>query len=130
MRHGDDAATEPLDSRDLCRGCALGNDHGAGDAEPSRVPRDALRHVPRARRPHTVSELRARREGHPVAGAADLERSDRLQALELEPDLGRRVRAQAHERRADRGTGDALAGRLDLRQRDHLCLTHFTRSRS
>ena len=47
-----------------------------------------------------------------VGGAADLERVDRLQRLELAPDLGRRVLdGQPHERRAHRRAGDPLARR-------------------
>jgi hypothetical protein len=51
------------------------------------VPRDGLGHVPGARRPQRfrVGEC----EG--IARAAQLERADRLQVLELQEDLGRAV---------------------------------------
>ena len=53
------------------------------------------------------------------ACAADLERADRLQVLELEPDLRRRVvDVEADERRADDRPRDALARRLDVGERD------------
>src|SRR5581483_2307274 len=54
-----------------------------------------------------------------VRGAAELERADRLQALELQPDLAPgHVDREPHERRADRVAGDALARALDLGERD------------
>jgi hypothetical protein len=69
-------------------------------------------HTPRLSSSFDASAMR-------IARAADLERSDRLQVLELEVDLRLAVGAQAHERRADRGARDALARRLDLVERDH-----------
>src|SRR2546428_453287 len=67
-------------------------------------------HVPRARRQDPVRTLVRPGVNQPVRRAAALERADRLEVLELEPDLALRVDRQAHERRADRDAGDALAG--------------------
>ena len=59
-----------------------------------------------------------RRAQDRVRRAAELEGADRLQVLELEPDLGGRVDLEPDERRADDGAGDSLAGALDLLERD------------
>ena len=65
------------------------------------------------------AQLRRRRADR-VAGAADLERVDGLERLELEVDLGgRAVEVQADERRAHREVGHPLAGGADLVQGDH-----------
>jgi hypothetical protein len=50
-----------------------------------------------------------------VRRAADLERRDRLEVLELQPDVGV---GQPDERRAHRRAGDPLARALDLGERD------------
>jgi hypothetical protein len=55
---------------------------------------------------------------HGIDCAADLERADRLEVLELEPDLRRGVDVEPDERGADRGAGDRLPRQLDLRDRD------------
>jgi len=51
-------------------------------------------------------------------GATDLERADRLQVLELEPDLGGCVDREADERRPQRGALDRSPRALDLGERD------------
>ena len=96
-----------------CRG-----DDRRRHAELAGGPGDALRHVAGARRDDSLGRRRVRRLPDRVDGAADLERADRLQVLELEPDLRRPVDGEANERRADRGAGDRLAGALDLGERD------------
>ncbi len=94
---------------------ALGHDDRAGDAEPLCVPADPLRHVAGARRVDALREALLRQESHGIAGAAQLERADRLKVLELQPDLRPRVLdVQAHERRADRRPRDAAARRPDV----------------
>src|SRR5438105_7827143 len=130
VRHRNDLASHALHGRELRGRSALRYHDGAGDAEAVRVPGDALRHVARARGPDTARELRARRERHGVARAADLEGADRLKALELEVDIGRRIGVQAHERRPYRGVGDAAARGSDVLERDHRRLVYFTRSSS
>src|SRR5439155_4887865 len=61
----------------------LGNDDRAGNAEPLRVPRNPLCHVPGARRGDAFREALLREQSHGVAGAAQLERADGLEVLEL-----------------------------------------------
>ncbi len=48
-----------------------------------------------------------------IVGAANLERSDRLQALQLQIDFGGCIVVQTHQRRADRRFVDMLAGIVD-----------------
>ena len=76
-----------------------------------------------------VTRPRAHQRGvgaaHGVGGAANLERADRLEQLELAPDLGRGVLGRkAHERRAQRRARDPLARGLDLVDRDHSSRLH------
>jgi hypothetical protein len=78
-----------------------------------------LRHVAGARRHDAARKLGARRLEDRVRRAAELERADRLQALELEPDLRRRiVDVQPYERRARDGVREPVAGALDVVDRD------------
>src|SRR5437660_219989 len=71
VRHRDDLGAEPLDRGDLGRRRADGHDDGAPDAEPPRVPRDALGHVAGARGPYPARELVGGGDGHAIARAAD-----------------------------------------------------------
>ena len=94
-----------------CTGCR-------GAARSSRRPAPCCRRSP-CRRPSRAASRR--RERHGVAGAAQLERADRLQVLELQPDLRRRVLdVQPDERRADRRSGDASARGADVLERRRL----------
>ncbi len=118
-RHADDSPAEALDGGELARGGVVGNDDRGRDAELARHPRDALRHVPRARRHEPFRESLARRAQHGVGRPAQLEGADRLQVLELQPDLCRRVvELETHERSSDDRACDALTRRLDVRERD------------
>ena len=118
-RHLNHVAAKPLDRCDLRPWRVVGRDDRRGDAELPRHPRDALRHVPGAGRPYAFGDRLDRRLPDRVCRPADLERADRLQALELEPDLRvGHVDLQADERRLDRGACDHLAGAADLRKRD------------
>src|SRR5689334_18139461 len=106
-RNRDRARAQALDRVALRPRRAVRDDDRAGDSEPPRAPRDALRHVARARRPHPGGEpLRGQAEDR-VRRAAELERPDRLQALELEVDLAAARIREPHERRADGRAGDA-----------------------
>src|SRR5262249_5448386 len=82
---------EPLDRRDVRVRRMPGYDEVARDSEASRVPRHTLRHVARARGVHAARERLSRKQAHRAPRAAQLERSDRLEVLELEPDLRRCV---------------------------------------
>src|SRR5262249_15767918 len=66
------------------------HDHRARNTECSCAPRDALRHVARARRVHAVAQRLPRQHRDGVRCPAELERTDRLQRLEFEVDLGGR----------------------------------------
>ena len=121
VRHADDPSAEALDRGELRLGRALRDDDRGRDAELARHPGDSLRHVARARRHDSALDGVAGRLPDRVRGAADLERADRLQVLELEPDLGSRGNlrpVQAYERRAQGNVGDRLARALDLGERD------------
>ena len=119
VRHLDHRAAEPPDRIELGLRRVLGCDDRGGHAQLAGHPGDALRHVAGARRQHAAIDRAGRRRADRVGGAADLERADRLQALELEPDLGRRLRhLQPDQRRAQHDVGDALARSLDVGERD------------
>jgi hypothetical protein len=94
----------------------LGHDDRGRDPELSRDPGDALAHVPGSRSDDAVAQLLGRDLKHGVRGAAELERADRLEVLELEVDLA--VVLEADERRAKDAPGEPVAGSLDLGQRD------------
>ena len=106
------------------------DDDRARDAQAARVPGDALRHVAGARRVDAARAALARGAGAiALPRPAELERADRLEVLELEPDLAgdRRRRSSANERRAQGGAGDALARRADLVERDRRERRHASR---
>src|SRR5207247_8666334 len=84
-----DLRAEAPDSRQLGLRRGVGHDDGAGNAEAPRMPREGLRHVPRAARVHASFPVGRGEEGDRVSGAADLERSGGLEVLELEVDLRR-----------------------------------------
>ena len=115
VRNLDDAPAEPLDRVELRLRRVVGDDDRRRDARLPRRPGDALGHVAGAGRDHAGGD-RVRRGGPDrVRRAADLERADRLQVLELQPDV--RVR-QADERSAHGRARDALPRPLDLGERD------------
>ena len=116
--HLHDPAAEPLDRVELRLRRLLGGDDRCRDAELAGGPRDSLRHVAGADRDDALRRLGRGRAADRIRGAADLEGADRLQVLELEPDLCRRVHLQTDERRADRGAGDRLPCALDLGEAD------------
>jgi hypothetical protein len=119
-RDRDHVRAEPPDRGDLRLWSRLGEHDRAVHAVLTRPPRHALGHVPGARRPDSVLELVRRGERQRVPRAAQLEGADRLEVLELEVDLRRRVfDLEPDERGADDGSGQALPGRFDLGERDH-----------
>src|SRR5207237_10219332 len=72
-----------------------------------------------ARRDDPARGLLRRRLPDRVDGTADLERADRLERLELQPDLGRcAVDVEPNERRPHRGSRNPLPRPLDLCERD------------
>jgi hypothetical protein len=78
-----------------------------------------LRHVAGARRHDAARKLGARRLEDRVRRAAELERADRLQALELEPDFRRRiVDVKPNERRLCDGVREPVPRALDVVERD------------
>ncbi len=118
-RHAHDASTHSLDGCELRLRRVVGDDDRRRDTEDTRHPGDALGHVAGAGRDHTRRELRARRAEDCVGRSAQLEGADRLHALELEPDLGRRlVEVEPDERCADDRRRDPRPRGLDLVERD------------
>jgi hypothetical protein len=116
----DHLAAQAPDRLDLGLRSRVRKDDRAADAELAGPPGDALRHVSRARRPNAALELLWRGEEERVPRAAQLERADRLEALELEVDLSGCVfELEAHERGAEDRAGEALTSGLDLGERDH-----------
>ena len=105
-----DAAAEALDRVELRARGVVRRDDGRGDAEQPRHPADALRHVPGARRPDARCATRSRlRLTDRARRAAELERADRLQALELQPDLARRIDVETDERGTARRASAVIA---------------------
>ena len=112
-RDRDRAPAEALDRVELGARRVVGSDDRGPHAELPGDPADPLGHVPCARRPHAVAPLG--RVGLPDGArrAAELERPDRLQALELEPDLAGSVDLEPHERAGQHGAGGGAARPLD-----------------
>ena len=111
-RHRDDARAQTLDRRELRLGGRVGHHDGGRDA-PGRCAYHATPwamfpalavHTPLATSSSASDSMRAR--------AADLERSDRLQDLELQVDLGvGKIGVQTDDRRTDRRARDPIARR-------------------
>ena len=118
-RHFDDARAEIAHPFDLRLGRGVDRDDRARNAVLARGVRDALPRISGADGPHPFRPLLRREHGHGIGGAADLERVDRLQVVELEPDLRRRRAVpQLDERRARDDAADPFAGGVDLIERD------------
>ena len=113
-----DPRAEPLHRRELGLGRVVGHDHRAGHAELARDPGDALAHVAGGRGDHAGPQVVRRDLEDGVACAAELERADRLQVLELQVDLAVAVVPEPDERRAQDAACQALACGLDLGERD------------
>jgi hypothetical protein len=79
----------------------------------ARCQRHALRGVPGANGPNSPPPLLLRYEAHGVVRAPNLERSNRLEAFELQVDLGRPIVIQPHHRRADRRLVNMLPRVID-----------------
>src|SRR5262249_17898306 len=93
---------------------------GGGHAERARGPGDPLGHVPPPGGGEALGPAAGRREQRGVGRAADLERADRLEVLQLEVDLGGGILdAQPQQRGPDRRARDPLARRLDRGKLDH-----------
>ncbi len=117
--HAHHATAQALDGCELCGGRVVGDDDRGRNTERARHPRHTLGHVARARGHDSFGELGAWCAEDRVRGAAQLEGADRLQALELEPDLRRGVvQVQADERRPDDGVRDPGSRPLDVLERD------------
>ena len=108
----DDRGAELFDCADLDRGRGVHHHHRTGHAGDARRERHALRGVAGADRPHAVGQRRARRLPDHVPGAADLERSDRLQRFELQKNLGV---ARERPRIAAGPAAPAASGRRDCK---------------
>ena len=73
----------------------------------------------------------ARGPRHDVGGAADLERADGLEVLELQPELGGRIGETAYQRRAQGHARDVGARFRHLGQRNrHLPIVHESRAKA
>ena len=90
VRQLDHLPTEPLDRRELGLRRVLGHRDRRRQPELARDPGHPLSHVPGAGGQQAARSLLGRGGADRVGGAADLERVDRLQRLELAVDLGRR----------------------------------------
>ena len=117
--HLHDLAAEPLDRGELRLGRVIRHDHGARQAELARGPGHALAHVPGARGDDAAAQLLGVGLEDRVQRAAQLERADRLQVLELQVDGARLLgQLEPDERGAHDPAGEALASGADLLDRD------------
>src|SRR5581483_4749541 len=118
-RHLDRPAAQPLDRRHLRLRRVLGDDDRRPHARLAGRPGNPLCHVARARGDDARADRLRSRRTHRVDGAPDLERADRLHALELRPQLARRLGClQPDERRPHGSAGDRLPGTADGVERD------------
>ena len=85
------------------------DDDRALNATAARVPGDPLGHVARRRGVDAAREGGGRGKGHGVSGAAQLERADRLQILELGEDLDLASRFELDQGTPHGGILDAFA---------------------
>jgi hypothetical protein len=117
VRHADHFPAEPRDRPQLRLRRRFGRDDDRPHARLARGPGDALRHVPGARGEDAAGDRVRARRADGVERAAQLERADRLQALELQPELARRLgRVQPDERRLDHRVPDPLPRGPDVVQ--------------
>src|SRR5690242_2899458 len=109
-RNLDHASPESLDRFEFRSGRSRRRDDGAGNAELARTPRDTLGHVPCRSGDYTALELLRLQPRNRIRGPADLERSNRLEILQFQVDLSRRIRKiETNKRRADRSIGNHTA---------------------
>src|SRR4029078_2515900 len=110
---------EALDRGQLRLRRVVGHDDRARQAQLAGRPRDALAHIPRARRDTPAAQLLGVGLEDRVERAAQLERADRLQVLELQVDgAGPVGQVEPDERRAQDTAAQARAGAADLLDRD------------
>ena len=115
-RYRHDGGSQPRDGVQLGRGSGVRHDHPAGNPAAAGLVRDPLGHVAGASGVDPPGQKGGVGQRHGVGGAPDLEGADGLQALKLEPDLDRSAGSlKGHQRRPDRGPGDASAGGLGCR---------------
>src|SRR5262249_27829547 len=105
----DDLCTQPVDGFELGFWSRFRSNYCAVDPEAACDPSYALSHVARRSGQYSAPELFGRCMADCIGRAANLERADRLQVLELEVYFGRRLsKAQLHQRGPDRGTPNDL----------------------
>ncbi len=113
----DHLAAQALDRGQLGLRSVLGDGDRGREAELAPGPGDALGHVAGTRGDQTAVSVGLGGKPDGVGGAADLERADRLERLELQIDLGS-VRdlggVQPHERSTHGDVGNPGARGLDL----------------
>ena len=100
-----DRRAEPFDRANLGVGRRVHHHHRARRADRARGEGHALCGVAGADGPDAVFQLFGGELAHDVVGAANLERADRLQQLELEVDLGERTAEVGRDRRARAACG-------------------------
>jgi len=122
VRQRDRFRSQALDRLELGVRRAIGHDDGASNSESPRIPRDTLRHVPGAGCVHARLQRAGIEHRYRIGGAANLERSDRLQVLELEIELAGASVVQTNQRRARHDAVHALTGILDVFERDRVRL--------
>ncbi len=119
VRHQHEGRPERSHALELRCRRRLDRYHGARHTGLPGGVGDTLAGVSRADRPDTAATLGVRQQGDGVGGAAQLVRVDRLQSLELEPDLGSAgTQLETHQRCARDRLRDAGARIANLRELD------------
>src|SRR5215469_11300319 len=104
----DDLSTESADRVQLGSGRSIHGEDLARHARFVGSERDPLRGIARADRPDSLAAPLIGKQTHGVICAANLERTDGLEAFQLQIDLGRTIVIKTDERRADRGFIDVF----------------------
>ena len=117
-----DRRAQPFDRANLRLGRRVHHHDRAARAEVRAASATPCAALPALTVQTPSSSTSARQLAHRVVRAANLERADRLQQLELEIDLGQRKvvagQVEANERRADGGVVHGGRGIADRRERD------------
>ena len=116
VRHEDEPRTEGSHPLDLGSRRGLDRHDRTGNARLTRRIGNALPGIARTDGPDAAPALGLREHRNRVGGTAQLVGVDRLQILQLQPDVRvARPEFEAHQRRAQNGCGDSLARGPDRR---------------
>ena len=121
----DHPSVQASDGIELGLRCGFRRDDRTGNSQLACPPGHPLCHVPCGRRQHTALELLGRKVSDRIRGAADLERANRLEILQLQIDIRRQIKAvQSNQRRAQRDANGFPPCMLNSFNRNHARVVH------